>query len=250
MSAPSLPQLVDTESAEALLKEATKFASANQLEDIGVLLEAKAKAFAARLGLDAIDSLDRDGLEEVMGMMFSLRSRRRTVLAKADIPRLCADVRSLIYGEDPLAQRFDHFSGHAVKLEKRRCRSMASELLHFTRPERYWLWTWWIWDPECGKGALPLVTNEVDLRGASDGEIYQKVGKATARVAIDGAKVGYTALGRGLLGTDVFLSCVQCVYVFTVYKLRISEEFNRFLPELPELARRLLGVQRIEGAAV
>ncbi len=66
---------------------------------------------------------------------------------------------------------------------------------------------------------------------------------------MDGAKVGYTSLGRGLFGTDVFLAAVQSVYVFTVYKLRISQEFTRFLPELVELVRRLLGVQHIQGAS-
>ena len=46
--------------------------------------------------------------------------------------------------------------------------------------------------------------------------------------------------------TDVFLACVYAVYMYTVLRLRMTQEFNRIVPELPDLVRRLLGVYRPE----
>ena len=62
-----------------------------------------------------------------------------------------------------------------------------------------------------------------------------------------GKQVGFTDLGTGaLFGVDVFLACVYSVYMYTVLRLRMTQEFNRIVPELPDLVRRLLGVHRLE----
>ena len=47
-------------------------------------------------------------------------------------------------------------------------------------------------------------------------------------------------------GIDVFLACVYAVYMYTVFRVKLSDEFNRILPELPELTRRVLGVQKLK----
>jgi hypothetical protein len=45
------------------------------------------------------------------------------------------------------------------------------ELLHFTYPDRYWLWTRWMWDPRTETGSLRLVTmEEFELSADSRGE--------------------------------------------------------------------------------
>jgi len=37
------------------------------------------------------------------------------------------------------------------------------------------------------------------------------------------------------------------VYVFTTIRMRMTQEFNRVIPPLPELCRRLLGVHRMDS---
>ncbi len=104
-----------------------------------------------------------------------------------------------------------------------------------------------MWDPRAGTGSLPLVTTEeFDLDGPDRGETYLRVGEAMAFVNETGKAVGFTNLGSGLFGTDVFLACVYSVYMYTVLRLRMTQEFNRIVPELPDLVRRLLGVYRPE----
>jgi len=124
---------------------------------------------------------------------------------------------------------------------------LPSELLHFTEPDRWWLWTRWMWDPRAGTGALPLVTVEdFDWDAPNRPEGYLRVGEAMAFVNETGKAVGFTDLGSGLFGADVFLACVYAVYMYTVLRLRMTQEFNRIVPELPDLVRRLLGVYRPE----
>jgi len=109
---------------------------------------------------------------------------------------------------------------------------LASECLHYTDPARYWLWTRWVWDPATRTGALPLVTmEEFEPR-----PFVHETGQAA----------GFTRIGSGGFGVDVYLACVYAVYIFTAVRLRLTQEFNRVIPPLPELCRRLLGVHKME----
>ncbi|MBO9351461.1 MAG: hypothetical protein J7449_08260 [Thermomicrobium sp.] len=44
--------------------------------------------------------------------------------------------------------------------------------------------------------------------------------------------------------TDAFLALAYSVYLYGITNWRLSREFNRLLPPLPQLARRLLGLGR------
>ena len=237
-------QVVDSEAALEFMKEATKVATGTELEDIGQRLDAKSRLFREILAEDRLTELDEAGVQRLLGSIFTLRRKGRRLLRANDLEAIRGELRTLLYGEDPVAERFDRFVGRIQGLERAMIVSLASEALHFTDPERYWLWTHWIWNPNSGTGALPLVTRqEVDLEAESDGEVYDKVGRAMAMVNAQGHAVGYSRSGVGLFGTDVFLACVYAVYMFTVFRIKLSQEFNRILPELPELVQRVLGVR-------
>lgn len=246
-TASAAPSSVDSATAHELLKEATKLASASELEEIGRRLETKARVFDEVLGTSERVSVAADeDLRRVVDLIFSVRARRKLVFGPSAPDDLRGSIHALVWGEAPLAARFDAFAERYAVLGPRRSYAFASELLHFTRPRKYWLWTHWIWDPATGNGALKLLTDgPLDLGAERSGETYVLVGRATAMVASDGAEGGYTHLGRGLFGTDVFLACTASIALYTQYRLRISQEFLRFVPELAELSRRLLGVQTL-----
>ncbi len=92
-------------------------------------------------------------------------------------------------------------------LEKMRI-NFAGELLHFSNPRQYWLWTNWIWDPDANTGSLPLVVQEeVDLLGDTPGETYMRVGQAMAQVRQAGQQRGFSNLVfcYQLVAVDVLL---------------------------------------------
>lgn len=242
----SVREIVDKECAHEFLMEATKLASSEELEITSALLEKKSRMFQQILGQEALAELDEAKLKSLMRSIFFLRRKFGPFLKKNDIDGIRENIGRLLYGEEPLGERFERFTGAMEGLKGPLAIALASEILHYTQPERYWLWSSWIWDPKTTGGALPLVLQkEADLAGDGIGETYEKVGHATAMVNAVGHEEGFSNIGRGLFGTNVFLACVYTVFMYTAFKMRLSEEFNRILPELPEFTRRLLGVQNL-----
>jgi hypothetical protein len=240
-------QVVDTQSAEEFMRETLEKVSRDELMSVAALLDAKAAGFGALLGSPGqARTLDSDDLRRVLRSMFATRRRADTILDGVGAARLGAAIDDLIHGPGLVTERFTAFDAVLADHPEPGF-DLPSELLHFTAPDRWWLWTRWMWDPRAGTGALPLVTTEdFDLEAPDRGESYLRVGEAMAFVNQTGKAVGFTDLGQGVFGADVFLACVYSVYMYTVLRLRMTQEFNRIVPELPDLVRRLLGVYRPE----
>ncbi len=240
-------QVVDTQSAEEFMRETLETVSRDELLSVAALLDAKAAGFAALLGSPGqARQLPREDLRRVLRSVFATRRKADAILDDIGPDRLGAAIDELLHGGGLVAERFEAFDTVLVAYPEQSF-DLPSELLHFTAPDRWWLWTRWMWDPRAGTGSLALVTTEdFDLDAPDRGEGYLRVGEAMAFVNETGKAVGFTDLGSGLFGTDVFLACVYSVYMYTVLRLRMTQEFNRIVPELPDLVRRLLGVYRPE----
>lgn len=92
---------------------------------------------------------------------------------------------------------------------------------------------------------MPLVTmEECDLFGRTVGETYVKLGIASAFIKATGEAAELTT--EGPYSIDVFLACVYVVYMYTTLRLRMTQEFNKVIPQMPELMRRILGVWKLE----
>jgi hypothetical protein len=49
-------------------------------------------------------------------------------------------------------------------------------------------------------------------------------------------------MGASPFAVDAYLAAIYGIYLYTVTRLRMTQEFNRVIPGLPDLVRRLLGV--------
>lgn len=243
----SVAQIVDTESAMEFMKEATKLATSSELETIGEKLLAKSELFQQHLLPEHIDKLGEDELKAVLRYIFGLKRKTKKLLRANPMEPLRERIHNLLYGAAPLAQRFTGFVEQTGGFDRPIVISFASELLHFTYPDRYWLWSPWIWEESKDGGALPLVIQaKAQITGGTVGEKYESVGKALQVVNALGHHRGFSDSGRGMFGTDIFMACVYAVYMYTVFKMKLSQEFNRILPELPEMTQRVLGVYQLE----
>jgi len=245
---PQIDAVVDGEAALEFMKEATKLATATELEDIGARLADKSARFRVRLARDRIDQLDEQGFTEVVAQIFSIRRKAGRLIRSNGLDTLRAELTALLHGDAGIAARVDRFTSRITGLEPAMILALATESLHFTEPERYWLWTHWMWNPATRTGALRLVTHEAaGLEAEGNGATYERIGRAMALLDHHGHVAGYARSGRGLFGIDVFLACVYAVYMATMFRLKLSQEFNRILPDLPELVERVLGVRPPRG---
>jgi len=238
--------VVDTQSALEFRREILDRITAAELQGIAAGLERKSRAM--RDLLEPGTRPDRAALRQVLRLVFAARRRADQILDTVGADRLGAAITDLLGRDDDLTTRFDRFDAVLSGLPAPAF-DLPGELLHFTCPDQYWLWTRWIWDPGTRTGALGLVTTDVDLgAGATRGEVYLTVGQATAFVDETGKAAGFTDAAPGLFGTDMFLAAVYGVYMYTVLRMRMTREFNQLVPQLPDLIRRLLGIYYQEAS--
>ena len=238
-----MPQVVDTESAREFMREALEKVDHEELLAICGEVERKSAWFRDRLSPEALERTSADDYLALLSKVFATRRKRAPVLERHGVENLRAWTAELLYGEGDVKTRFSRFTERIEGFDTTLPRDLASELLHFTDPDRYWLWTRWMWDPRTRTGALPLVTYAgYDLGGEDAGDVYMRVGEAIAFVHQVGEAAEFQTLSKSIFGTDVFLSSVYVVYVYTVLRLRMTQEFNKVVPGLAEFSRRLLGV--------
>jgi hypothetical protein len=258
--------VVDTPSAIEFEREIMSRASEAELQGIAVDLGRKSEALQDLLST-APSGLDGPALRQVLRWVFATRRKADQILGLVGTKPLAAAIAGLLTEGAPVAERIDRFdaavgrSPAAAPVGAAPARSpgraglawalfdLPAELLHFTAPDRYWLWTRWLWDPGARTGALALVTtDDIGLgEGATRGAVYLNVGRALAFVDETGKAAGFTAAAPNLFGTDVFLASVYAVTMYTVLRMRMSREFNRVVPALPDLVRRLLGVYSLSA---
>ena len=244
-----------------------------ELNAVEAELQEKGRRLGAMVAPEVLPTLTEEQLRLILRTVFATRRRAGTIITAIGAEEIKDAISGLLYDSDTVDGRFQRFVDHMTgfigdvrmlrprkssdsrarrsaeqaALEENIFCDLASELLHFTNPNDYWLWTRWIWDPKAGTGAMPLVTmEEVDLHGRTVGETYLKLGVATAFVQATGEAAGFANFGSGPFGIDVFLSCVYAVYMYTTLRLRMTQEFNKVVPQLPQLIRRLLGVWKLE----
>lgn len=238
-------QVVDTASATDFMKEILERTSTDELGDIAAALEAKsARMQALVFDREVGEPLDRARLTGLLRSVFATRRRTEAILDSVGVETLARAVDDLLLGDADVTTRFADFDAVLGGMSDQAF-DLPGELLHFSYPDKYWLWTRWMWDPRTETGALPLVTmDDVDLTAGDRDDVYLRVGEAVAFVDQTGKASGFTALGgaSGPFGIDVYLAAVYGVYMYTVLRMRMTQEFNRLVPELPDLLRRLLGV--------
>lgn len=245
----AIADAVDAPSAVEFMREALVKISE---EDIGVvsdLLAGKRDALAPYLTADALGAANAQAVRPILGRVFATRKRADELILAAGAPAMCRALRDLIHGGGRIETRFTAFDNALAPIDASIRRDLAGECLHFSDPGRYWMWSRWMWDPEARTGALPLVmVEEFDFDGPDAGAAYLRVGAATSAVIATARELGFQRMGASPFSVDVYLAAIYGIYLYTVTRLRMTQEFNRVIPQLPDLVRRLLGVWTPESA--
>jgi hypothetical protein len=239
-------QVVDTPAAREFLDRALESISREECRAIAGECEQRAVAMRAMLAPAARIS-DADA-QRLLRSIFATRRRAEKVLdAARSRGSFGAVARNLCWGAAPVPQRIDAFvAAFACLGDDELACDLAGELLHAVNPDEHWLFSRWMWSPAHQTGAVALVTTDADLTGRTPGETYAKLGHALLMIRASADAAGLLDLGPEPWNLDVLLACVYCVYLYTVTRMRMTREFNQVIPRLPDLARRILGVRRME----
>lgn len=248
-----------------MLDEALQQVAVGDLLLVADELVARHERFVACLGepgeRDNGVSLDPDDLSWIT---------RAVVMSKRDAAALHAGLiqhnvaalfGDLLDSDAPVGSRIEAFTEKLTshgdpesRLVPPLCLEAATGLLHYTEPQRYWLWSRWLWDRERQTGVLSLLAGSVhNLLADSISESYENVGAVTAMSMRFGEGTGLLVPElmqhphRKLFASDVFLACAYTVYMYGITSWRLSREFNRLLPTIPRMMRRLLGLTRSKG---
>jgi len=243
---PDDPELLGT------LQEALGQADPVDLITVADELAERHDRFANYLGEPAtIQSLTQDDLDWIAGSVTVARRHATTLAEYLAQHNITVVTHELLHGNNQAAVRVAGFVARLHGLDPRLRLELATGLLHYTFPDNHWLWTRWLWDITTRTGILPLLAGSVHNLLADDvAEGYVKVGHVTAMSM-------RFAEGTGLLtpeltehprrrpfAADAFLACAYSIYLYGVTSWRLSREFNRLLPTLPNMMRRLLGLPK------
>jgi hypothetical protein len=206
-------------------------------------LLAKSLLFQKSLSKENLASLSKEDLDRILEKVFSVRRKRQRIIEETGVENLKKAISDLLYGRaKSWEERVENFVKYIKGVDRKAARDLASELLHFTFPEDYVLWTSWIWDPESESGAVVFLKEEPPKRHMY-GETYEEfeqIYKQVQEKLLDfGIKVG------GYLFVDIFLAMIYATYV-DYMTLSTMHSAKGFFPPAGVMARRLLGVQRPE----
>jgi len=234
---------VDAPSAVEFMREALVKISEEDIGAVTDLLAGKRADLAPFLAEASLAAANAEAVRPILTRVFATRRRSDDLLVAVGAPALAGAIRDLVHGGGRVETRFTAFDDALAVIEAPVRRDLAGECLHFADPDRYWLWSRWMWDPETRTGALPLVmVEDFDFAGADAGAVYLRVGAATAAVIATARDLGFQRMGASPFAVDVYLAAIYGIYLYTVTRLRMTQEFNKVIPQLPDLVRRLLGV--------
>jgi hypothetical protein len=239
--------VLDAPSAVEFMREALIKISEDEIATIATEVAQKRDRIRPLLHAGALKYADAAEIRVLLRSFFATRRGADAILESTGASVLSEAFHALLHGDGPLGDRFRQFDGALSQVKPATRRELGGDLLKTLDPESHWLWTRWMWSPSSDTGALPLVlVGDYDLHGADGGETYLKVGLATDAVLTLADELGFSRMRANPFSVDVYLGGVYGVYMYTVTRLRMTQEFNAVIPKLPELLRRLFGVYHPE----
>ena len=218
------------------------------------LLE-KSQLFQETLSKERLPSLSEGDLERVFERIFAARRKRKKIIEETGVDKLKKAISDLLYGDEKggffrkkkversWEEKVEEFAKQIRGVDRKSARDIAAELLHFTFPDKYILWTSWIWDPESETGAIVFLKEEPPTGGRGRrmyGETYEQFKQVYEQIAEKLQEFGIKV--KGYLFVDIFLAMIYATYV-DYMTLSTMHSAKGFFPPAGVMARRLLGVR-------
>jgi len=217
------------------------------VQDFYRLLLQKSVLFQRILSRERLPSLSHGEIETVLKHIFPARRKSQRIIEETGVERLRQAISDLLYADrkgSPRSweEKVEEFASRIRGLNRRSAKDTAAELLHFSFPDRFVLWTSWIWDPETETGAVVFLKEEPPTGGRGRrmfGQTYEEFALVFRQIATKLSEFGVKV--RGYLFVDLFLAMIYATYV-DYMTLSTMHSAKGFFPPAGYMAKRLLGV--------
>ncbi len=216
----------------------------------------KSLFFQQTLSKERLPSLSEEELEKILEKIFASRRKRKKIIEETGVDKLKKAISDLLYGDEKggffgigkkkversWEEKVNEFAKQIRGVDRKSARDIAAELLHFTFPDKYILWTSWIWDPESETGAIVFLKEEPPTGGRGRrmyGETYDQFKQVYEQIAEKLQEFGIKV--KGYLFVDIFLAMIYATYV-DYMTLSTMHSAKGFFPPAAVMAKRLLGV--------
>ena len=242
-----MAHFIDKQSTKEFMLEIFSRITLEELEQIQMDLETKSQRITALVNAAREKRFSEENLKHLLRCVFATRRKADKIVTQYAADDFAEKIRHLVDADQPVGWRFQQFFNAFPEIEKKLRYDLTSEILFFSDPEHNWMWTRWMWDPDTKTGSLSLVLMEqFTLEGESEREIYEKVGEAVGYLREVGHTREIPSFLQTAYGVYTYLACVYVIYTYTVLRMRMTQEFNKVMPKLPEFTRRLLGIYSLE----
>ena len=238
---------IDIETSYELVKEIYQQIKPDELRSLGLRVEEKVDLFQHFLSSEnAILNLSIDELKHILLKMFSTK-RASKKWSNEQFELFKSYASKLLFGNEPFEERFNYFCSVAkTNLALKQPYELASELLTFSDPDRWWIWGKWMWNEASESGSLSLVFKEKNyFKADSLAKLYEIIGLAQKKLLESAHELGIIDHGTSRTSRfdiPIFLGAVYSVYMFTITRVQMTNEFTTILPPKFELIQRLLGI--------
>lgn len=216
-------------------------------------LAAKRQAYAGLLERSRIERLTLEDLELLLERVFTARRRVFPALQAMGAACAAALVEELLYGQAPLGSRLQTFvdampgaegmsrqSIDAAAKVRRAAWDFASELVHFSDPDKYPLMSRWVWDQSTQSGALREFIRGADAAGeipfGNTPELFEGGRKWLAE------QITEQGIYRDIpFWIDLVLAEAYTTYFRSVTEGSLGADFGRGGPAYEQM-RKLLGI--------
>ncbi len=202
----------------------------------------KSFIFRSFLSKENIPSLREGDVEILLKLVFSSRRKYQRIISETGMPRIKEALFGLVYSEESWHNRINHFYSLIRGIDRKASEDLGSEILHFVYPDKFILWTRWIWDPESETGAVVFLKEEPPVGGRGRemfGTNYEDFSKIYLQIYETLEEFGIKV--KGYLFVDMFLAMIYATYV-DYMTLSTMHSAKGFFPPAGVIARRLLGV--------
>lgn len=187
--------------------------------------------------LRSLEISTEEDARKLFESVFYARKHFSDVISKTSIPELSYAFSQLKDPSLSYSERVEKFKSTVKGGEREDIEDMAKEIIHFLEPEKYPLWTRWIWNKERGTGSINYVIKD-DVKINDEKELFSTIDELRKVLEI----FGLESKGKYYI-TSVFLVYAYVRYLDYTTHLAVDKKAAGLIPTHLSTTALVLGLK-------